>query len=130
MIVKKKFGHAKRKMRPQAPRHAHRRWYWRRICVCVCRSVCLCVCVCMFVSPPPPPRPKPPSSPRPTFPSPIVVKNMRFRVLKKNAFRTDGLMDGPTDRPSYRDAWTHLKRAKDQTCKHTCICHCVSYYSE
>ena len=32
-------------------------------------------------------------------------------AVKKNALRTDGPTDGPrTDRPSYRDAWTHLKR--------------------
>ena len=30
-----KFGHAKSKMRPAAPRHAHHRSFWRRICVCV-----------------------------------------------------------------------------------------------
>ena len=29
--------------------------------------------------------------------------------FKKKWLRTDGGTDGRTDRPSYRDAWTHLK---------------------
>ena len=37
----------------------------------------------------------------------------RYRLIEKNAFRTDQRTDGPTDRrtdrPYYRDAWTHLK---------------------
>ena len=32
---------------------------------------------------------------------------LKFRGLKKTR---DGRTDGRTDRPSYRDAWTHLKR--------------------
>jgi len=40
---------------------------------------------------------------------------LEFRGLKKTHYGpTDGLTDGPrTDRPSYRDAWTHLKTGKE-----------------
>ena len=39
-----------------------------------------------------------------------ICQICRFPQLKKNARRTtDGPTDGRTDRPSYRDAWTHLK---------------------
>ena len=62
--------------------------------------------------PPPPPRPTPtpPSSPR--------LPKLKTRVFAHSNIRrygrTDRLTDGrPTDgrpeRPSYRDAWTHLK---------------------
>ena len=33
---------------------------------------------------------------------------LKFRGLKKTHY---GRTDGPTDRPSYIDAWTHLKTA-------------------
>ena len=40
---------------------------------------------------------------------------LEFRGLKKTRNRpTDRPTDGRTDRPSYRDAWTHLKMAKKQ----------------
>ena len=49
-------------------------------------------------------------------PQPLVVPTVektRFRAIKKKGLRTDGQtngrMDGRTDRPSYKGAWTHLK---------------------
>ena len=45
------------------------------------------------------------------FPSRFRPFSPIIGSLKKNAFRTDGQTDGRTDGPSYRDAWTHLKRS-------------------
>ena len=43
------------------------------------------------------------------FPGFRLMKNIDFLLFLKNASRTDGPMDGRTDRPGYRDARTHLK---------------------
>ena len=63
-----------------------------------------------------PPHPTSPTTFSPRIPSPTKVENARFRAFGKNALwtdqRMDGLTDGRTDRPSYRDAWTHLTKKK------------------
>ena len=42
------FSHVKRKMRPAAPRHAHRYSFGGAFaCACVCACVYLCVCACV-----------------------------------------------------------------------------------
>ena len=38
-----------------------------------------------------------------------VVEKMRYRAFEKKGLRMDQRTDLRTDRPSYRDAWTHLK---------------------
>ena len=45
------------------------------------------------------------------LPDDIHEEKPSFLQFKKNALRTDRRTDGPTDRPSYRDARTHLKTA-------------------
>ena len=42
-------------------------------------------------------------------PNDFHEENCSFSAFKKNGLRTDHPSDGPTDRPSYRDARTHLK---------------------
>ena len=48
--LKNKFGHAKHKMRPAAPRHEHRRSFRQHICVCMCVIVYLCPFHCRSLS--------------------------------------------------------------------------------
>ena len=44
------------------------------------------------------------------LPNDIHEEKPSFLQLKKTHYgRTDGPTNGRTDRPSYRDAWTHLK---------------------
>ena len=55
LLLRNEFGHAKRQMRPAAPRHAHRfgggfACTFVRVRACACLSVWLCVCACVFVS--------------------------------------------------------------------------------
>ncbi len=44
------------------------------------------------------------------FPDKIHEEKPSFLDFENNWLRTDGPTDGRTDRPSYRDARTHLKR--------------------
>ena len=50
-------------------------------------------------------------------PRPQKSKSRAFAYLKKNAFQTDGRIDGRMDRPSYSDAWTHQKTVEDGKAK-------------
>ena len=45
------------------------------------------------------------------FPNEILEEKPSFLDFENNWLRTDGPIDGRTDRPSYRDARTHLKTA-------------------
>ena len=47
------------------------------------------------------------------LPDDIHEEKPAFFQLKKNASWTDGLTDGQTDRPSQKDARTHLKRMRN-----------------
>ena len=72
-------------------------------------------CTPLFPAPLRPlPRPISPIHPPLAFPLPSEVENQRFRAFEKKALRANGQIDGPTDqrtdRPSYRDAWAHLKK--------------------
>ena len=55
LLLRNEFGHAKRQMRPAAPRHAHHfgggfACTFVRVRACACLSVwlCMCLCVCVF----------------------------------------------------------------------------------
>merc|ERR1711989_108886 len=65
------------------------------------------------------PAPHPSFLPLPSLdiPSSSEVELTRFRVFEAKALRTDRRTDGRTDRPSYRDARTHLKKAKKRRMK-------------
>ena len=69
----------------------------------------------------------------------FMKKNLHFCNLKKKRV-TDGLTDQWTDRPSYRDARTHLKKRKDRngavvvnrgvlTYARVRVCVCVCVYA-
>ena len=76
------------------------------------------------VPPPSSPPSLPPSSPPPLPPSPLLSpfpspwhplhlrgRNHAFSRIQNKSV-TDGRIDEWTDRPSYRDAWTHLKNSR------------------
>ena len=56
----------------------------------------------------PPPRPTPPPTPRPHFPLAYWSRKFAFSRIRKKRV-PDGRTDRRTDRPSYSDAWPHLK---------------------
>ena len=49
--------------------------------------------------------------------------NSAIRKKKPRDGQTDQQTDGRTDRPSYRDAWTHLKNAPDRMWVVTSLAH-------
>ena len=53
------------------------------------------------------------------FPDEIYEEKSSFSHFENNWLRTDRPKDGRTDRPSYRDARTHLKSRAEHVMKHT-----------